>query len=217
MIAQTMLRLTPTLCLLITLCPPACAQLRIVSWNTNGESRPGTATVLEAIGQEVVNGFAQPIDVLSLQEQSSGDTASIVAALNSLYGSGVYEAAPKPSTAQSSGAGLPGLVFNTQTIDLIGSVAFGTVNTSNQARSTLRYQLRPDGYGADAEFYVYSNHHKASQGSSNEARRLKEAQALRDDLDALGDGIAAILSGGERPLTGGGGLPPAFAWVAWRL
>lgn len=175
----------------------AWADLRVVTWNTLGESRTGTSTVLEAIGLEEMNGVARPIDVLSLQEQNTSgtDTASIVATLNALYGAGVYAAAPTPNNAQTNGAGLPGLVYNTQTIDLLDAAAFGSVNTSAQARSTLRYLLRPDGYGSDFEFYVYSNHYKASTSSSDLARRQVEAAALRADLDALGEGTLAILTG----------------------
>lgn len=182
--------------LLLLLAPSSLlAQLRVATWNTNGGARDGTSEVLAAIGAEEVNGFAKPLDVLSLQEQSGGETDSLVAVLNSLYGAGVYAAAPVPVDAATSGGGLPGLIYNTQTIDLLEAVAFGEVNTSAQARSTLRYHLVPDGYGEDAEFYVYSNHYKASQGSSNRARRDVEAQALRANLDALGDGVAAILTG----------------------
>ncbi|WP_146591239.1 endonuclease/exonuclease/phosphatase family protein [Posidoniimonas polymericola] len=182
--------------LLLLLAPTSLlAQLRIATWNTNGGARDGMSEVLSAIGIEEVNGFAKPLDVLSLQEQSGSETNTILALLNHLYGAGVYAAAPTPIDAVTAGGGLPGLIYNTQTIDLLGAVAFGEVNTSAQARSTLRYQLVPDGYGADAEFYLYSNHYKASSGSSNEARRDVEARAVRQDLDALGEGVAAILTG----------------------
>ncbi len=181
--------------LVCAFCSVTCAQLRVVTWNTNGGARDGTADVLEAIGLEVRNGFAKPIDVLSLQEQNTQDTASIVAALNGRYGAGVYQAAPQPANALSSGAGLPALIYNSQTVDLLESIAFGVVNTSAQARSTLRYKIIPEGYGDDASFYLYSNHYKASQGGSNEARRNVEATALRANLDALGQGTSAVLSG----------------------
>ncbi len=172
------------------------AQLRIVSWNTGGGARPGASTVLEAIGQESVGEIAKPIDVLSLQEQTNASTtASLVGVLNGLYGAGTYAAAPIPGNAQTTGAGLPGLVYNTQSVELIGTLAFGVVNTSNQTRSTLRYQLRPVGYDASADFFVYSNHYKASTGGTNETRRLIEATALRSNLDGLGQGTSAILTG----------------------
>ncbi len=69
------------------------------------------------------------------------------------------------------------------------------MNTSAQARQTLRYQLRPVGYESSADFFVYSNHYKASTGSSNLARRQVEAVALRANADALGEGTHAIYTG----------------------
>ena len=64
----------------------------------------------------------------------------------------------------------------------------------------MRYQLRPiatDGfsYDSDSDFYVYVSHYKASTGSTNEARRLVEATAIRADADALGDGVNIIYAG----------------------
>ncbi len=78
---------------------------------------------------------------------------------------------------------------------MLGQISFGTVNTSAQARQTLRYQLRPVGYDESADFYVYSNHYKASTGPSNMNRRQVEAAALRANADALGEGTHAIYSG----------------------
>ena len=62
-------------------------------------------------------------------------------------------------------------------------------------RATLRYQLKPVGYGSDAEFYVYSNHYKASTGATNENRRNLEATTVRANADALGQGTSAIYTG----------------------
>ena len=55
---------------------PAAAQLRIVDYNTTGGPRAGLETVLEAIGQEAVNGFAKPIDVLIIRERSSSSNSN---------------------------------------------------------------------------------------------------------------------------------------------
>ena len=173
----------------------ALGQLRVVSYNTAGGPRAGLDTVLAAIGDESVGGIAKPIDVLALQEQSSWATTTqeIVGILNDIYGAGTYASANTDGI--TSGGGRPGLIYNTTTVELHGQVAFGTVNTSNQARQTLRYQLRPVGYGGEADFFVYNNHYKASSGSSNEARRSVEAMALRANVDALGDGVLAIFAG----------------------
>ncbi|MEM7316209.1 MAG: hypothetical protein AAF497_24005, partial [Planctomycetota bacterium] len=185
------------------LCSSAIGQLRVVTYNTanGGENnspstpRSGMSTILEAIGNESRNGIAKPIDVLSLQEQftSATTTQQIVDLLNSIHGPGTYARAS--INGATLGGGRPGLVYNTQTIELLGQTAFGTVNGSRQARATLRYQLKPVGYGADAEFYVYSNHYKASTGASNETRRNFEAIALRSNADGLGQGTHAIYSG----------------------
>ena len=49
---------------------PAWWQLRVVTWNPNGGPRTGADVVLEAIGDEVVEGIARPLDILLLQEAS---------------------------------------------------------------------------------------------------------------------------------------------------
>jgi hypothetical protein len=177
---------------------PASGQLRIVDYNTTGGPRLGLDIVLAAIGSEIVNGIARPPDVLALQEQafSATTTQSIIDVLNGLYGAGLYARATLDGA--TSGAGRPGMIYNTQTVEFVpltGQVAFGAVGTSAQARQTLRYQLRPMGYDESADFYIYSNHYKAGTTSSDLSRRNLEAIELRDDLDALGDGVHAILAG----------------------
>lgn len=189
---KTLRFLTISLCLQ---CATSQAQLRVVTWNTAGAARSGTSEVLEAIGNESVSGIVQPIDILSLQEQSSSATTTqdIVDLLNGLYGAGTYARATLDG--DTAGAGRPGLIYNTTTVSLESQLAFGVVDTSNQARQTLRYQLRPLGYANTSDIYVYSNHYKASTGTSNKNRRLIEATALRADADALGEGTNIIYTG----------------------
>lgn len=172
------------------------AELRVVTYNTTSSVRPGLAIVLEAIGEENINGIARPIDVLALQEQSSSAsvTAEIVDLLNDIYGAGIYDRAT--IDGGSSGGGRPGLVFNTQTVELLDELAIGTVSTSAQARQIMRYKIRPQGYpNGESDFYLYNAHAKAGTGSSNQTRRLVESVALRHDLDQLGAGVAAIVAG----------------------
>jgi len=192
------------------------AQLRIVSYNTataapdNGvqTARTGTETVLAAIGAESVGGIAKPIDVLLLQEQfaMATSTQSFVDVLNDIYDPvnrtmyarstiNGFASADFLSPPLTGAGGRPGLVYNTQTVSLIDELAFGTANGSNQARQTLRYQLRPVGYDASADFYVYNDHYKAGTSSSDQARRLIEAQSVRNNADALGDGVHIIYAG----------------------
>ena len=180
-----------------------CAQLRVVSYNTaTGESggvsqspRYGLDSILQAIGNETVGDIQRPIDILALQEQSSSatTTAEIVTILNGIYGPGTYDRARVDGNTW--GAGRPGLIYNTQTVQLIDERAFGPLGSDGGVRQNLRYQLRPVGYDSNADFYVYNSHYKASTGAANEARRNVEATTIRRDADSLGDGAHVIYLG----------------------
>jgi len=186
------------------------AQLRIVSYNTATAdpeggfttARTGSDTVLAAIGAESVGGIAKPIDVLLLQEQYTMATAaqSFVDLLNDLYDP-IARTMYARSTIDGDTSdflargGRPGLVYNTQAVSLIDEIAFGTANGSNQARQALRYQLRPVGYDSSADFYAYNDHYKAGSTSTDQARRLIEAQAVRSNADALGQDQHIIYAG----------------------
>ncbi|CAK9090439.1 Uncharacterized protein SCF082_LOCUS52628 [Durusdinium trenchii] len=171
------------------------AQLRIATYNTTNGPRADSGTVFEAMGTEVVNGIAKPVDVLILQEQGNvaTTTQAFVDLLNGIYGAGTY--ARGTVNGITSGGGRPGVIYNTNSVQLLQEVAFGTVDTSNQARQTLRYEFRPVGYGSEADFYVYDSHYKAGTSSSDQARRLVEANAIRSNSDALGEGTHAIYAG----------------------
>ncbi len=183
----------------------ASAQLRIVDYNiaqnfdVAGDPNSGLQTIFAAIGDDVRNGFAKPIDVLAVQEASTdgGDAGALAAILNGIYGVTSYAAAPVPENWISGGNGLPGLVYNSASLSLLGTIAFGDVGSGStqQPRSSLRYQLRPTGYDASADFYVYNNHYKSDDGSTDQARRDVEAQGVRADADALGEGTHAIYAG----------------------
>ena len=99
-------------------------------------------------------------------------------------------------TGISDGSGTQTLIYRNETVQKIADTAFGYVG---QDRQTLRYQLRPVGYTSAADFYVYNSHYKASKDSSapgpNATKRLNEADAIRLDSDALGDGTHAIYAG----------------------
>ncbi len=188
----------------------AMAQLRIVTYNTANGSftgnntlpRTGMDTVLQAIADEVTGGFAKTIDALILQEQAStsSTTQAFVNLLNGIYGAGTYARStvvngPSFSSIHQS------LVYNTTTLDLISQQAFGSTGGSNAARQPARFQLRPDGYDASADFYIYDHHFKAgaensSSGSTtNGVRRNNEAIVTRANADALGQGASIIYAG----------------------
>lgn len=195
------------------------AQLRIVSYNTataqatggtQTARQPYSTTVLEAIGLENVNGLARPIDVLLLQEQYElhTTTQSFVDILNDLYdpiNRTMYARGTERGLASSDfssdfpgTAGRPTVIYNTQTVELISELAFGAVGSvasERQARQHLRYQFRPVGYDANADFYAYSSHYRAGDSGSEGNNRLIEATNLRANADALGEGTHAIYAG----------------------
>ena len=174
-------------------------QLRIVNYNTHTGPNAGFSTVMQAIGEESYSGFSKPIDVLLVQEQdditsSTGSTRQIVDILNSIYGAGVYDSGVQNSNPPYADM-RQAIIYNTTTVELIDEIAFGSLSSAGQARQTLRYQIRPTGYDSTADFYVYNNHYKSSTGSDNEARRLVEATAIRNNSDALGEGTSVIYTG----------------------
>src|SRR5262249_27898971 len=90
--------------------------LRIADYTIAGAARSGLATVLRAIGDQVVNGVSRPVDVLAIQEtdSQSTDTQAVVDLLNGIYGSGTY--ARGNLNGSSTGAGTQGLIYRASTV-----------------------------------------------------------------------------------------------------
>ncbi len=184
-------------------CRSAHAQLRIVSYNTNNGPRAsswagspvlGSEDVIAAIGAESVNGIARPIDVLLLQEQDGFSTTDdFLDIFDDLYGTNVYNRGTLlGATVDDNNLTI---IYNTQTVQLLGETQIGATSSSGAPRAPIRYKLRPVGYDANADFYVYNSHYKASDGATNEARRLVEATAIRNNADALGEGASILYVG----------------------
>lgn len=171
------------------------AQLRIVDYNTANSSvlpRAGMDTILAAIGDESTNGIARDIDVLCLQEQAavSTTTQAIVGLMNQVTGTTNY--ARGQVNAGTTGAGRVGVVYNTQTVQLIAEAQF---TFTGSARSTMRYQFRPIGYDSAADFYVYVDHYKAGDTSTDQQRRDDHSTALRANADTLPAGANILYTG----------------------
>jgi endonuclease/exonuclease/phosphatase family metal-dependent hydrolase len=183
------------------------SNLRVVNYNIASSESPGTPriglnTILEAIGMETVGGIARAIDLLALQEvfSQSTTTAAVASLLNTIYGVGIY--ATGSLNGASSGGGTVGVVYNTQTLQLLGELGVGTVSASGQPRQSVRYHFRPIGGGTSTEFYVYNSHWKAVDDQDGRDRRQIEAQAIRANADALGDGKNIIYVGDFNVYTG---------------
>ena len=180
---------------------PAAAQLRIVQYNVTASGsatsgpRDGMANVFGAIGASAKGGFSGPIDILLLEEGEKVATtgSSFAALLNQVTGRTSY--VHTLLDGATTGSGRPMAVYDSATVTLRGEQAIGTTSTSGLARQALRYTFAPAGYSTAADFTVYVSHMKASTGSTNVARRNVEAQALRADADALGQGAHVIYAG----------------------
>lgn len=195
--------------------------LRVVSYNidadTGGDpgemggpqSGPGLMTVLQAMGNAKLAGNAQPIDVLALQElnlQPGVGTPSVtldfvVTQLNGIYGAGTYKAdtVVDPTTG-GTGGGPNGLIYNTNTVQLLGATAIGSASGSGAPRAPMRYKLAPLGYNDhSADFWLYESHMKSGSYSSgsptNGERRDIEAKAIRDNAATLGASAHVIYAG----------------------
>ena len=173
-------------------------------------NNPGAVTnggVLEGIGEEWLNGNAQPLDILALQETTSNSVtvAPIVSGLNAFYGiAGMYSNSSYQATEQfgdpTFGDGPNAMVFNTKTVQLMASVPVdppgGTSNLggkssgrSGEYREVMRYQFAPAGVAPAASniFYVYMSHYKsgASSTSNNTNSRAGEAFIVRSKMMTL--------------------------------
>ena len=173
-------------------------QIRVVTFNMLQEVRPKMTEVFAAIGSSARAGFAQPPDIVVLQESLGADTTAEQFAnmLNGIYGEGAYARGSLTGVgAGTNTSGGPSVVYRTNRVSLISEEQVNQINSSGAARPTLRYQFRPSGYDSGSDFYVYNSHFKASFGPTNEARRSWEAQEIRANADALGAGLRAIYSG----------------------
>ena len=138
---QFILWLAVSVCTLAAVSVASAETLRIVTYNVDADtgspdSGPGLTAVLQAIGSDHLQGNAQPIDVLALQELTATTTPSyIVGQLNAIYGAGTYayDATSDPTTG-GTGGGPSGLIYNTHTVKDVGAVGIGPVSDSGAAR-----------------------------------------------------------------------------------
>ena len=174
---------------------PTYAQLRVVTYNT--EKKPTSSgdsnwnVVLEAMGDQELQGVATPVSIMALQEvSSSGSTANNIATiLNNIYGVSTYQVATAP---YGDGFNLQSFVYDSAQVDLLATQAFYL----DGVRPGWRGRFRPIGYtSSEAEFYLYSVHLKAFSGAYEEQTRADETAQLRANGDRLGEGTNLIYAG----------------------
>ncbi|MCS6852595.1 MAG: hypothetical protein NZ700_15675 [Gemmataceae bacterium] len=167
--------------------------LRIGAWNT--ANRPNSAeheaafkTVIQAIGNEVVQGTAKRLDILAVSETDTTSANILDDLFNQVYGTTSYTVT---ISAAGPGGDRTGFVYDTSTVSLLSSV---TISGTFQ-HPVLRGQFRPVGTSGSADFYVYSIHLKSGATSSDATTRANEAAQIRTDADALGNGVNIIYVG----------------------
>jgi hypothetical protein len=174
------------------------AQLRVVTYNIVGLAGDQTSlrAVISSFHTDNKQGFATPVGLFLFSEVGTGDTAALLALVNQAAPAGyTYALATYTgSGTEDSASGAEAAIYRT---DLITEIPSGHIDLATGAsRNSDRWLFQLNGYtSANARFYVYQSHLKASTGSSNVATRLSGVQTLRANSDALGVGVRAIYSG----------------------
>ncbi|HEY5036603.1 MAG TPA: hypothetical protein VII74_05680, partial [Chthoniobacterales bacterium] len=169
-----------------------------------------------------ISSNAQPMDVMTVEELTSTTLANFVAQLNTIYGAGAYSF--DPTTDPNTGGGPDGLIYNTQTIQVVAARVLplgetvllqpnGTYVTAHSVgggsngvvRAPMLYQLRPIGYGTGNDFYVYISHARSSSDNSVGDARYAEAQEVRSDAKYNLPAGAHIIYAGDWNLFKGSG------------
>src|SRR5262249_35209389 len=145
------------LAFLVAFAVSASAQLKIVDYNTAGiQNSSAMQSVVQAISQGNENlgpGKTQvikPIDVMILEELSSGDIATMTSFLNGLA-VGTYVASNVGSTTGSGGVGI---VYRTDSIGLMEQLQVVDTSSNGAARGVMRFKLEPTGYDSASDFYI---------------------------------------------------------------
>ncbi|MCA9243131.1 MAG: hypothetical protein KDA32_04190 [Phycisphaerales bacterium] len=191
---------TALVCALVS---PSLAQLRVVTWNISNYSG-GNASNVETAVYGVFEGRSMSPDVFICQEFLSASASnSFLSILNAAPGSpGDWAAAPFINGPDTDSA----FFYRTSRVLFKGVTVVATGGTSpNHPRNIQRYDIQPIGYfvpecfdpnnptdmncpvtgGGKATIACYSVHMKAGSTGDDQARRLLEAQRIRDDAEAL--------------------------------
>ena len=174
---------------LIAVTAPRAHALRVVDYNlTNYPSvlfpqrQPYFRTIFAPLGADVV---------VSQELRSQAGVDSFRTNVLNVNEPGQWASAPFVLGNDTNNA----LFYKPATVQFLGEWSFYP-NPANHLRLVNCYRLKPVGYSAaEAELRIYSQHLKASTGSTNVAQRLAEATGIRDSMNAMPPGTHAILMG----------------------
>lgn len=180
------------------------AQLRVAVWNISNYGG-GRAADLQTSIYGSFEGRSMSPDVIATQEfLSVSAVSSFLTILNTAPGSpGDWAAAPFIDGPDTDNA----FFYRTSKVTLLNTViaAAGAPVTTDQPRHTVRYDFRPVGYAApETAVGLYSIHMKAGSASSDQSRRLIEAQRIRDNARGINtNGPGTALPAGFNFIVGG--------------
>jgi PKD repeat protein len=159
---------------------------------------------------------------MSCEELNSTTLANFVVQLNNIYGAGTY--AFDPTTDLTTGGGTDGLIYNTNTVQVVSARSLktgqsvllqsnGTYTAAHSpgggvngvTRAPMVYQLRPVGFGSSDDFYFYVSHARSTSDDSIGDARYAEAQEVRSDAKYNLPAGAHIVYGGDWNLFNGSG------------
>ena len=160
------------------------AQLRVVEWNVTNYSS-GRISAFETAVYGEFEGRSMSPDIMVGQEfLSAAGVQNFLNILNNAPASpGDWAAAPFLNGPDTDNA----FFYRTSKIVFLGVTTVSRGGSSpNHPRNVERYDVRLAGYQSDgAVLACYSSHMKAGSSDNDQARRLVEARAIRDDAETL--------------------------------
>jgi hypothetical protein len=174
--------------------------LRVVEWNVSTYTSGRVSEFQTAIYGSFQGRSMSPDVIVGQEFLSVTGVSNFVSLLNSAPGSpGDWAAAPFVNGPDTDNA----FFYRTSKVALATelsatgmTIAASGGAAPNHPRDVNRYDIRLVNDSSDSfRMALYSSHMKASTGGTNQARRLLEAQRIRDDAQSLPAGWHFILGG----------------------
>lgn len=159
-------------------------QLRVATWNVTNYSGGRVAAFQTSFYDEFEGRSMSPDVIIGQEFISQSGVNSFLNLLNSDPASpGDWAAAPFIDGRDTDSA----FFYRTSKVTFLGVTVVAQGGPSpNHPRNIQRYDIRLMGYdSAGATLACYSSHMKAGTGGDDQARRLLEAQRIRDDAEDL--------------------------------
>lgn len=184
-----------------TLAGVASAQLRVATWNISNwgvtNVNDARSNAVKTVVHGVFNGRSMSPDVILVQEITSANALTTLRnALNQAAGSpGDWASAPFLSSPDTS----YGFLYRTSRVQFLSTTTVSVGgNAPEPPRNTYRHDFRPIGYPVNAATIAsYNAHLKAGTTTSDEARRLLEAQRIRGNAETIAGQIGGFIVAGD--------------------